>query len=186
MLRVETTINDPTQFRVLRVKDGHRVWCPMRKGVANLGLYYQIGRQANERYLDALAAAHDNQPGIAVLHRHTKPITNRGRRHPRLNPVSPLRSDPLPSRHGRRAHHRRVPQPRHHPPPPPQTGHRRHRSPTTLPATSRLITKLRGHGLIAKVPRQRLYRVTPYGQRFMTTAITIHDHTFPAAWEATA
>jgi hypothetical protein len=39
VLRVETTINDPTRFRVLRVKDGHRVWCPMRKGVANLPRY---------------------------------------------------------------------------------------------------------------------------------------------------
>jgi hypothetical protein len=41
VLRVETIINDPTQFRVLRVKNGHRVWCPMRKGVANLSRYYQ-------------------------------------------------------------------------------------------------------------------------------------------------
>jgi hypothetical protein len=61
VLRVETTINDPTQFRVLRVKNGRRVWCPMREGVANLGRYYQVRRQANERYLDALAAAHDNR-----------------------------------------------------------------------------------------------------------------------------
>jgi hypothetical protein len=36
---------------------------------------------------------------------------------------------------------------------------------------SRQLTKLRGHGLIAKVPRHRLYRVTPYGQRVMTAAI---------------
>src|SRR6266568_141561 len=28
---------------------------------------------------------------------------------------------------------------------------------------SRLIVKLRGHGLVAKAPRARLYRVTPYG-----------------------
>ncbi|MGH9155491.1 MAG: hypothetical protein ACRD1K_06590 [Acidimicrobiales bacterium] len=43
VLRVETTINDPTQFRVLRVKGGRRVWCLMRKGVANLGRYHQVG-----------------------------------------------------------------------------------------------------------------------------------------------
>jgi hypothetical protein len=88
VLRVEVTINDPTQFRVLRVKNGHRVWCPMRKGVVNLPRYYQVGRAANERYLEALATATDNRDAIRVLDRHCRPITNRGKRHPRLNPVA--------------------------------------------------------------------------------------------------
>ena len=50
---------------------------------------------------------------------------------------------------------------------------------------SRLIVKLRGHGLIAKVPRARLYRVTPYGYRVLNAAIALHDHNFPAAYLAT-
>jgi hypothetical protein len=45
--------------------------------------------------------------------------------------------------------------------------------------------QLRGLGLIAKVPRHRLYRVTPYGRRVLTAAITIHDHAFPIAYNAT-
>src|SRR5262249_59784422 len=36
VLRVETTINDPSQFRVLRRKHGRHVWRPMRKGRPNL------------------------------------------------------------------------------------------------------------------------------------------------------
>jgi hypothetical protein len=36
--------------------------------------------------------------------------------------------------------------------------------------TSRLIAKLRGHGLVAKVRGVRLYRVTPYGQRVLRRA----------------
>jgi hypothetical protein len=43
---------------------------------------------------------------------------------------------------------------------------------------SRLIVKLRGHGLVAKIPRARRYRVTIYGQRVMTAAITLHDDHF--------
>lgn len=39
--------------------------------------------------------------------------------------------------------------------------------------------KLRGHGLVAKVPRARLYRATPYGYRVMTAAIALHDHGYP-------
>ena len=53
-------------------------------------------------------------------------------------------------------------------------------------ACSRLIVKLRGHGLIAKVPRARLYRVTPYGYRVLNAAISVHDHSFPAAYLAAA
>ena len=47
---------------------------------------------------------------------------------------------------------------------------------------SRLIVKLRGHSLIAKVPRARLYRVTPYGQHVMAAAVAFHDTQFPAAY----
>lgn len=186
VLRVETTINDPAQFRVLRVKDGHRVWCPMRKGVANLGRYHQVGRQANERYLDALAAAHDNRAGVAVLHRHTKPITNRGRRHARLNPISPdelaLFRAALAGEHAIVGFRNTDITRRLHPRPAPTEQEARRR----CQRVSRLITKLRGHGLVAKVPRRRLYRVTPYGQRFMAAAIAVHDHHFPDAWAAAA
>jgi hypothetical protein len=186
VLRVETTINDPTQFRVLRVKNGRRVWCPMRKGVANLHRYYQVGRAANERYLDALAAAHDHRAGVAALERHTRPVTNRGRRHARLHPVDPdelaLFRAALAGEHAIAGFRNAD-----------LTGRLYDHPATTEIETrrrcqrvSRLITKLRGHGLVAKIPRRRRYRVTPYGQRFMTAALALHDREFPAAWESAA
>ena len=186
VLRVETTINDPTQFRVLRVKDGRRVWCPMRKGVANLHRYYQVGRQANERYLDALAAASDHRAGIAVLHRHSRPVTNRGRRHPRLDPIGPgdqaLFRAVLAGEHAIVGFANRDLTRLLHPRPAATDAEHRRR----CQRTSRLIAKLRGHGLVAKVPRRRRYRVTPYGQRFMAAALAVHDRAFPEAWEALA
>jgi hypothetical protein len=51
---------------------------------------------------------------------------------------------------------------------------------------SRLIVKLRGHGLVAKVPRARLYGVTRYGHRVMTAAIALHDDRFPETFLAAA
>ena len=62
VLRVETTINNPREFWILRVlTDGkgrrERRWTEMNKGVANFWRYYQVGLAANRRYLDALAAA---------------------------------------------------------------------------------------------------------------------------------
>ena len=62
VLRVETTINNPREFRIQRWvtnDEGRRErrWCPMRKGVSDLWRNYQVGIAANHRYLDALAAA---------------------------------------------------------------------------------------------------------------------------------
>lgn len=37
---------------------------------------------------------------------------------------------------------------------------------------------------MAKVPRVRLYRVTPYGQRVMTAALAIHNDQYPAHYLA--
>ncbi|MHB2023750.1 MAG: hypothetical protein ACYCO3_10535 [Mycobacteriales bacterium] len=167
MLRVETTINDPTQFRVLRVKNGHRIWCPMRKGVANLHRYLEVGRAANERYLEALATATDNTDAIRVLDRRCRSIRNRGTQHPRLNPIgrddlalfrAALAGEQLIN--GFRNTHLQA---RLYSRPPRDDTEAKRR----CARTSRLIVKLRGHGLVAKVPRRRLYRVTPYGQQVM-------------------
>jgi hypothetical protein len=186
VLRVEVTINDPTQFRVLRIKNGHRVWCPMRKGVANLHRYFEVGRAANERYLEALAAAHDNTDAIRVLDRHCRPIRNRGRQHPRLNPIGgddlALFRAALAGEHLINGFRNTHLQARLYTRPPRDDTEAKRR----CAKTSRLITKLRGHGLVAKVPRRRLYRVTPYGQRFMSAAIAVHDQRFSTAYQQTA
>ena len=184
VLRVETTINDPVQFKVLRVKDGHRQWCQMRKTVADLYRFYQVGRDSNQRYLDALAAAADYRQGVLALDRLCRPRRNRGRQHPRLNPIDNkdlvLFRAVLAGEHViigfRNTHIQARLWPR--PPTDPAEAKRR------CAYVSRRLSTLRGHGLIAKVPRHRLYRVTPYGQRVMGAAIAIHDHDFPTAYAA--
>jgi len=59
VLRVETVINNPYEFKVRR--EGKRRgawvldWFPMAKGVGHLPRYLEVSRAANRRYLDALA-----------------------------------------------------------------------------------------------------------------------------------
>src|SRR5947199_4616698 len=94
VLRVETTINNPREFRILRVftDDGgrrERRWCPMRKGVSDLWRSFQVGIAANRRYLDALAAAPLKGEGVAALDALCRPRTNHGRRVARFNPLTP-------------------------------------------------------------------------------------------------
>jgi hypothetical protein len=191
VLRVETVINNPREFRVLRVftdEQGRRSrrWCPMRKGVGDLWRFYEVGIGANHRYLEALAAAPLKGRGVAALDALCRPRTKRGRRYARFSPLSSndlaLFRAALAGEHAivgfsnadiTRRLYRRPAADR-------DEAHRR------CERVSRLIGKLRGHGLVAKVPRARLYRVTRYGQRVMTAAIALHDDLFPTTFIAAA
>ncbi len=66
ILRVETVINQPREFRVFRegIRKGEpqMVWAPMNKGVANLPQYERHAKAANERYLNALSVVDDPRP----------------------------------------------------------------------------------------------------------------------------
>jgi hypothetical protein len=97
VLRVETTINNPREFRIARWVTSdtgrrERRWCPMRKGVSDLWRTYQVGIAANHRYLDALAAAPLKGEGVAALDALCRPRTTRGRRYARFSPLNPTTS----------------------------------------------------------------------------------------------
>lgn len=70
VLRVETTINQPRDFKVFRPKEGGDVadkqWLRLRKGVADLYRQAEISQAANNRYLTALAAV-PHSPSLADL-----------------------------------------------------------------------------------------------------------------------
>ena len=189
VLRVETTINNPREFRVPRVFTNERGrrerrWTPMNKGVANMWRYFEVGIGANHRYLDALAAAPLKAEGVRTLDALCRSRTRNGRHYARFNPLGPsdlalfravltgsytitgFRNHDLTNRLYAR--------------PPRDDVEARRR----CARTSRLIAKLRGHGLIAKVPRARLYRVTAHGQRVLTAALRCHDDAFPDAYLA--
>jgi hypothetical protein len=82
VLRVETVINNPEQFRVRKKvsRKGKRQteWVAMRKGVAYLFRYREVSLQANGRYLDALAVVDDptTRNGISTV----SPLPKRMRR----------------------------------------------------------------------------------------------------------
>jgi hypothetical protein len=66
VLRVETLIRDPGDFKVFRPAEGDpqgpKAWRPLRKGVADLHRRADVSQAANERYLGALAAVPDTTP----------------------------------------------------------------------------------------------------------------------------
>ncbi len=59
MLRIETTINDPREFKVFATVHHHdgtksKAWKPMGKSISNLYRYAKVSKSCNQRLLDAM------------------------------------------------------------------------------------------------------------------------------------
>ena len=83
VLRVETTINDPKDFRVFRPREGDpagkKAWRPLVRGVANIGRLAAVSQSSNDRYLDALAALDTDTPISTLVDRVCRSVHWQGR-----------------------------------------------------------------------------------------------------------
>ncbi len=171
LLRVETVINQPGEFKVLREcqhRDGTTSlgWFAMCKGVGNLQHYQSHALACNHRYLEALAAVDDPTPGYDELKQLTEPQRHQGRSYAGFNPAraaevrlfaAVLAGDHLAqgfrNRDIRAALYTELRQdPLRH----------RHSA-----AVGRFLKRLQVRGLVVKVPRTRRWRVTDQGRRLM-------------------
>lgn len=182
VLRVETTINNPSEFKICQqADDGKLRWVPMRKGVSNLYRYAEVGLQANQRYLEqnlkakpflswmTCAGALAKMANALLVSTHFKTLTVIC-----LQPSCPANlslmasaithcSDKLYTK----------------PPTSDKEGKQR------CTRISRLIAKLRGHGLIAKVKDARLYRITQLGSQVLFAVLSFYTTDFPNAFQST-
>ncbi len=184
VLRIETVINDPTEFRVRRwqkQKQGGRrlCWQPLRKGVAWLWRYAEVGLAANRRYLEALAQVDDPSAAHRLLDRACRPAPFGKKQRRALQPLSPqdqalflavLRGEH--HLHGLR--NRDLAQRLYGEAPRDPVAHRRQGARVT-----RLIQLLRAHRVLAKVPRSRRYRLTANRARLLGAAVYVHYKHFP-------
>lgn len=177
ILRVETTINDPSGIKVFRRKqgdpDGERAMLPMRKGIADLKRRTDVSQASNERYLDALASADTDLSVGELVQTVTKPTRHRKRRVRGLRPwdSEELRLFRAVSRgefaiNGLR---NRDLQDHLFDAPAVEMDERRRRT----AKVSRLIRMLRAHGILKKVSRDRRYRVSPKGRDFLAAILGI-------------
>lgn len=175
VLRVETTIANPTDFKVYRPRqdgpDTTLEWRPLRKGVADLHRRAQVSQRSNDAYLDALAVADDDATLASVFDDVAKPTTLGGRRVRAIRIGDPLDLALLQAvSRGefaisgfRNRDIRKLLYP----------GQRE------LPAkeqrsqsgrVSRLLRLLRAQGLICKIPKTHRYRLSRKGQ-LLTAAL---------------
>lgn len=178
LIRVETVINQPGEFKVLREcqhRDGSKSkgWFAMCKGVGNMHHYQRHALACNQRYLEALAAVDDPTPSYDDLKRLTERQRDHGRSYAGFNPAREeearlfaalLAGDHIAqgfrNKDIRSAMYRERPR---------DPDRKRHSA-----AVGRILKRLHVRGLVAKVPRTRRWRITDLGRR--TLGDTLHTY----------
>jgi hypothetical protein len=90
VLRVETTVNDPGQFKAYRgteAEPGKKAWRKLRKGVADLHRRAEVSQASNDRYLAALAGADCSATVAREAAPLCRPAARGGRRYRGLRPL---------------------------------------------------------------------------------------------------
>jgi len=193
VLRVETVINNPEEFRVRKqvLRNGKMTsdWVPMRKGVAYLFRYREVSLQANGRYLDALAAVDNPTEAKRALQRVTTPKQDAaGRRCAGFNPLARtdvvLFQSVMDGEHCLKGFTNRDIRARLQTTPHLRACGHDHRKQSAK--ISVIFRRCHAHGLIAKIPHTRRWRVTGYGGQVMGTSLYLHEHHFPNVYATIA
>ena len=179
-LRLETTINDPSGYRVWRAKEGAapgsaKSWQQLRKGVADLGRRADVSQASNQRLAESLATVAETTPLGQLLEPLSQPVWDgRGRRHRALNPLAGADGDLLRCVaqgefliNGFRNRDLRQ---RLCPATPDRQVQRRQAATMT-----RRLALLRAHGLIVKVQKTHRYRLSADGQRITTALLAAYQ-----------
>lgn len=180
ILRIETTINDPSRFKSFRSPNDdpsrEKTWLPMRKGVADLNRRCEVSEACNERYAEALAGTPTNRRFSDEVLGVSRPVIKAGRRFRALNPWS--KSDyQLMEFIGQGSHA--------------INGFRNKDLSLfimggSLPVDpvekrrltgrmSRLIRLLREHGLVRKIPRENRYMIQPKGMQLAKAILSANN-----------
>ena len=173
VLRIETTANNVAFFkhhRKVEQRDGTIVYklAPLKKSIYSLGDLQELLAAANRRYLDFISAIDDPSAGNKTLTKICAPKTENARRYKGFNFFS------VPDQHVfeelLRGEYT-------------ISGFRnadiRHHLPLNGGQVSRLLKRLRVHGLIKRVGRTYKYYVTKMGRRTLLAGLHIRQVVLP-------
>jgi hypothetical protein len=175
VLRVETTINDPSEFKVYRSKEGEpegeKDWRVLRSGVADTFRCGVVGQSANERYLGALAAATHPERLKDLTEKLGQRVREPGEGGRWCRGLNPLAKEDaaLLEAVARMEHtvngfrNRDIVAALH-----PKAGADAAEAKRRSGQVTRYLRLLRGHGLIRKVPKSHRYQVTDQGRNAIT------------------
>jgi len=172
ILRIETTVNNVAffkQYRQVNHRDGSAStrWAPMKKTIYSLPPLRDLLQQANHRYLKFISAIATPEVGVEKLHRLAETQVENAHRFKGFNLLSEedatlfrtlLRGEFTIS--GFTAKHLRQLLPDKNP-----------------GQMTRLLRRLRAHGLIKKVSQRYKYYLTEFGRQAATMALKLREMT---------
>ncbi len=170
ILRLEITVNDVSFFqhyRQVEQRDGTRLtrWARMKKTLYSLPALREVLFAANRRYLEFISAIEDPRVGLDQLHQVTRSLRQQERTYPGFNF---FQKDDL---HlmltlARGEYNLRGFQNKHL---------RQHLTDKNSGQISRLLKRLRLHGLLKKVSHNYKYYLTLLGKHVVTTGLKLRE-----------
>jgi hypothetical protein len=170
ILRIETTVNNVSFFphyRTVEQRDGGTVtkWAPMKKSIYSLPALPEALQAANRRYLEFLSTLDDPTAGIDCLRKVSEPARENDRSYPGLNFFSTA-DQSLIETLARGEFNLRGLQ---------NKTLRPHLSEKTSGQVSRLLKRLRLHGLVKKVGHTYRYYLTALGKHVIATGLKLKN-----------
>jgi hypothetical protein len=170
ILRIETTVNDLTFFKHYREvehRDGTQEtkWASMQKTIYSLPALREILEAANRRYLEFLSTIEDPRNGRDKLDKLSQSVQNEGRSYPGFNLFDAddealflgiVRGEFNISGMQNKTLRRFLP----------------HKKSSQV---SRLLKRLRVHGLVKKVGRTYKYYLTQFGKEVIATGLKLRE-----------
>jgi hypothetical protein len=170
ILRIETTVNDVSFFphyRTVEQRDGRTVtqWARMKKSIYSLPALREALQAANRRYLEFLSTLDDPSAGIDRLQKVSEPVRENERSYAGLNFFSAA-DQSLIETLARGEFNLRGFQ---------NKSLRAHLRENTSGQVSRLLKRLRLHGLVKKVGHTYRYYLTSLGRHIIATGLKLKN-----------
>lgn len=165
-LRIEITINNPAEFKVLKSDDetGSKKWRPMGKSIANLYRYSEVSESITKRFLEALPIIDNSIAALKEIEEVSKPKEVNNRRYSGFNLLNEndLRlfkeisnTSYLITGFNNKLLRKKL--------------YEDSSNPKNISRMTRTLAKLRNHGIIKKVNRKNNYYLTAKGRRITTS-----------------
>lgn len=174
-LRIEVTINNPKDFKIRKVKevtkengdiDTETKWVPMGKSVANLYRYVEISKNITKRYIEALPEIDGNVQPLREIENVSSRKEVKGRNYAAFNILNEetlklfgilASGEYLINGFSNKMVRRRL-----------YKDSENHR---VINKMTRLLSKLKAHGIIKKVARKNKYYLTTKGRKLISSIL---------------
>jgi hypothetical protein len=176
VLRVETTINDPREFKIYKEVgiNKEKKWVPMGKSIANLYRYAQVSASANKKYLDTIAQIDTNGESIKDIEKLCNRITSKNHTYSAINPLSKESEDIFVALFDNGNHINGFT----------NASIRKKLFPDSYndkrvsTKVTRLLRKYRAHKLISKIPHSSKYKLTVKGIKIISACLIIKNEKY--------